>query len=229
MARCTGHENAVSTRDEGQPWAILESSHAGTQANFGATLGRTLAQRDLMALFRRVRNVLRELRESMFLALGNWLPRLSVSDRHRWRLYRLAGVQMENPVSFPGALRVRPIGGARNITIGRDTFINTDCSFGCPVATVRIGERAQVGPRVSFETVNHGLVYEPNRGRGATHHGIVVEDEVWISAGAILTPGVRIGRGAIVMAGAVVTKDVAPGAAVGGVPARVIKNLSTSN
>lgn len=165
----------------------------------------------------------------MFLALGNWLPRLSVSDRHRWRLYRMAGVQMEGAVSFPGAIRVRPIGGARNITIGRDTFVNTDCSFGCPVASVHIGGRAQVGPGVSFETVNHGLAYEPNRGRGASHQPIVVEDEVWIGAGAILTPGVRIGRGAVVMAGAVVTKDVAPGAAVGGVPARVIKGRLPSN
>jgi maltose O-acetyltransferase len=182
-----------------------------------------------MALFRRVRNLLREIRESVFLALGNWLPRLSVSDRHRWQLYRLAGLQMENKVSFPGAIRIRPIGGTRNITIGRDTFVNTDCSFGCPVATVHIGERVQIGPGVSFETVNHGLLYEPNRGRGATHHGIVVEDEVWIGAGAIFTPGVRIGRGAVVMAGAVVTKDVAPGTAVGGVPARVIENLRYSN
>lgn len=182
-----------------------------------------------MALGRRVQNVLRELRESVFLALGNWLPRLSVSDRHRWRLYRLAGLKMEGHVCFPGCIRVRPIGGGRNIAIGRDAFINTDCSFGCPVATIQIGERARIGPGVSFETVNHGLVYEANRGRGSTHGGIVVEDEVWIGAGAILTPGVRIGRGAVVMAGAVVTKDVAPGAAVGGVPARVVKTAHSSN
>jgi len=182
-----------------------------------------------MALFRRVRNVLRELRESMFLALGNWLPRLSVSDRYRWRLYRLAGLRMEDKVCFPGPIRIRPIGGTRNITIGRDTFVNTDCSFGCPVETIHIGERVRIGPGVSFETVNHGRVYEPNRGHGSTHRGIVVEDEVWIGAGAILTPGVRIGRGGVVMAGAVVTKNVAPGEAVGGVPARVVETSRSDN
>ncbi len=182
-----------------------------------------------MALFRRVRNVLGESRESVFLALGNWLPRLNVCDRFRWRLYRFAGLKMASKVSFPGPIRIRPIGGAPNIKIGSGTFINTDCSFGCPVATIDIGECVQVGPGVSFETVNHGLVYEPGRGRGGSHHPIVVEDEVWIGARAILTPGVRIGRGSVVMAGAVVTKNVAPGAAVGGVPARVVKTSHSSN
>jgi len=181
-----------------------------------------------MALIRRVRNVLREVRESAFLAMGNWLPRLSFCGRYRWRLYRLAGLQLQDRVDFPGRICIRPIGGARNITIGPDTFINTDCSFGCPVASIHIGQRVQVGPGVSFETVNHGLVHEPGRGRPASHQPIVVEDEVWIGARAILTPGVRIGRGAVVMAGAVVTKDVAPGAAVGGVPARLIEISNTA-
>jgi acetyltransferase-like isoleucine patch superfamily enzyme len=55
------------------------------------------------------------------------------------------------------------------------------------------------------------------------HKPIVVEDEVWIGAGAILSPGVRIRKGSVVAAGAVVTRDVEPNTAVGGVPARVIK------
>lgn len=178
-----------------------------------------------MTLIRRVRNVLRELHESTFLALGNWLPRLSICNRHRWRLYRLAGVVVERHVVFWGYLRVRPIGGAMNISFGKGTFVNTDCSFGCPVASIAIGERVQVGPGVSFETVNHQLASREGEERGAVHSPIVVEDEVWIGAGAIVTPGVRIGRGAVVMAGAVVTRDVEPYSAVGGVPARMVKNL----
>ncbi|WP_309025292.1 DapH/DapD/GlmU-related protein [Pelagicoccus sp. SDUM812002] len=68
-----------------------------------------------------------------------------------------------------------------------------------------------------FETMNH-LPSEDGRivDKGSP---IVVEDDVWIGAGAILLPGVRIGRGAIVAAGAVVTKDVPAFARVGGVPA----------
>lgn len=182
-----------------------------------------------MTLVRRARTLFRELRESILLALGNWLPRLSISNRYRWRFYRAAGIKMEQPAIFWGSLRVRPIGGAKNIEIGTGSFLNTDCSFGCPVATITIGERVQVGPGVSFETVNHHLVYRTEVGRGSVHESIVVEDEVWIGAGAIITPGVRVCRGAVVMAGAVVTKDVESNTAVGGVPARVVKTWGVAD
>jgi galactoside O-acetyltransferase len=52
---------------------------------------------------------------------------------------------------------------------------------------------------------------------------IVIGDDVWIGMGAIILPGVTVGKGAIVAAGAVVTADVAPGQVVGGVPARLVK------
>lgn len=80
-----------------------------------------------------------------------------------------------------------------------------------------------IGPRVMFETVNHGLVYEPNKGRGARTQPITIEDEVWIGGGSIITQGVTVGRGAVVAAGSVVTEDVEPDTVVGGAPARFIK------
>jgi acetyltransferase-like isoleucine patch superfamily enzyme len=58
---------------------------------------------------------------------------------------------------------------------------------------------------------------------------IHVEDDAWIGAGAIVFPGVTIGRGAIVGAGAVVTKDVPPHAIVAGVPARLIRRLAVED
>jgi serine acetyltransferase len=54
----------------------------------------------------------------------------------------------------------------------------------------------------------------------------VVEDDAWIGAGAILTDGVRVGRGAVVAAGAVVTQDVPPHTVAGGVPARVLREIT---
>jgi acetyltransferase-like isoleucine patch superfamily enzyme len=70
---------------------------------------------------------------------------------------------------------------------------------------------------------------DPNRpfvDQGITAQGIVVEDDVWLGAGAVLTDGVRVGKGAVVAAGAVVTRDVPPHTVVGGVPARPIKNIT---
>ncbi len=122
-----------------------------------------------------------------------------------------------------GPFTVRPLGGAKNIEIGEGTFINSDVRFGVP-NKVTIGKNVQIGPRVMFETMTHGLIYVPEKGRGGESKPITVEDEVWIGAGAIVTQGVTIGKGAVVAAGAVVTKNVAPNTVVGGVPAKFIKN-----
>ncbi len=92
---------------------------------------------------------------------------------------------------------------------------------------IRIGDRVYTAPLVQILAVNH--VYDDPRrpmiAQGITAEGIVIEDDVWIGAGAIITDGVRIGQGAVVAAGAVVTADVAPHVVVGGVPARVLKQI----
>jgi len=163
--------------------------------------------------------------EAIFLTLANHLPRLRISDRLRWRLYRLAGMRIAGRCVIWGPLTVRPLGGARNIAIGAGTFVNTNIRFGVPRERVTLGSNVQVGPNVSFETVSHGLVYVPEQGRGDIVRPITVEDEVWIGAGVIITGGVRIGRGAVVAAGAVVTRDVPAGTVVGGVPARIIRHI----
>lgn len=93
---------------------------------------------------------------------------------------------------------------------------------------ITIGDRVYTAPLVQMLAVNH-IYQDPNRPmveQGITAEGIVVEDDVWIGAGAIITDGVTIGKGAVVAAGAVVTKDVPPHTVVGGVPARVLKAIS---
>ncbi len=92
---------------------------------------------------------------------------------------------------------------------------------------ITIGNRVYTSPLVQILAVNH-VYTDPTRpmvDQGITAEGIVVEDDVWIGAGAVLTDGVRVGRGAVVAAGAVVTTDVAPHTVVGGVPAHVIKRI----
>jgi maltose O-acetyltransferase len=167
-------------------------------------------------------------REAVFLVLANHLPRLWLFDRYRAAVYRLAGLTVGRGSTIYGPVHVRPYGGCRYVTIGSDTFLNIDAAFTVVYDRVRIGDRVQIGPRVSFETMGHGLVYVPGKGRGRTSAPIVVEDEVWIGANAVILQGVTIGRGAVVAAGAVVNRDVAPYTLVGGVPARVLRDLSPS-
>lgn len=167
------------------------------------------------------------MREMIFLTLANHLPRMRMMDRGRRLLLRWAGMQIPGRAEIWAPVMVRPIGGASRVEIGADSFVNAGVRFGVPQAPVRIGARCRIGPNVSFETVSHGLYHVPGVGRGDSHAPICVEDEVWIAAGAIITQGVTIGRGAVVAAGAVVTKDVPPRTLVGGVPARILRDLRT--
>jgi acetyltransferase-like isoleucine patch superfamily enzyme len=92
---------------------------------------------------------------------------------------------------------------------------------------ITIGDRVYTSPHVQMAAVNH-VFSDPARPfveQGITAEGIVVEDDVWIGAAAVITDGVHIGRGAVVAAGAVVTRDVPPHTVVGGVPARPIKTI----
>jgi len=136
----------------------------------------------------------------------------------------MAGMNIQGKCTLWGPFTIRPIGGAKNIEIGKGVFINSDARFGVSSEKVTIGENVQIGPRVMFETMSHGLVYEEGKGRGGIAKPIVIEDEVWIGGGCILTQGITIGKGAVVAAGAVVTKDVQPNTVVGGTPAKFIKN-----
>jgi len=92
---------------------------------------------------------------------------------------------------------------------------------------ITIGDRVYTAPLVQILAVNH-VFDDPTRPmieQGITAEGIVIEDDVWIGAGAIITDGVRVGRGAVIAAGAVVTQDVPPHTVVGGVPARVLREI----
>lgn len=113
------------------------------------------------------------------------------------------------------------------IKIGRDSLIG-EYSVIRGQGGVSIGDRVYTSPFTQIIAVNH-VFDDPNRpftAQGITAEGIVIEDDVWLGAGAIITDGVRVGQGAVVAAGAVVTKDVPPHTVVGGVPAKQIKNIN---
>lgn len=112
------------------------------------------------------------------------------------------------------------------IRVGRDSLIG-EFNVIRGQGGVVIGDRVYTSPLVQILAVSH--VYDdPARSfveQGITARGIVIEDDVWVGAGAIITDGVRIGRGAVVGAGAVVTRDVPAHAVVAGVPAKVVKEI----
>jgi acetyltransferase-like isoleucine patch superfamily enzyme len=108
------------------------------------------------------------------------------------------------------------------LRIGNQVFINTGTTISA-TAEVTIGDRVQIANGVSIlDSDFHGL---ENRDCPPPSEPIRIEDDVWIATKAIILKGVTIGRGAVVAAGAVVTRDVAPYTLVGGVPARLIRAL----
>lgn len=168
-----------------------------------------------------------DLRECLFLGLANKLPRNHLSDRAYAHLIRLSGAKIGSGTLIWGPLEIRPIGAAKRIFIGKEVFINSKTRFGCPGrAEIHMGDHVAIGPKCLFETLNHSLKCTPEGFRPGKSKGIVVEDNVWIGACAIILPGVRIGKGSVVAAGAVITKDVPPYSVVAGIPARVIKETS---
>ena len=116
------------------------------------------------------------------------------------------------------------------ITIGADSLIG-EMNVIRGQGGVTIGDRVYTSPLVQIIAVNH-VFDDPARPfveQGITAEGIVIEDDVWIGSGAIITDGVRVGKGAVIAAGAVVTKDVPSHVVVGGVPARILKEITTAN
>ncbi len=93
------------------------------------------------------------------------------------------------------------------------------------IGPLRIGNDVIIAQNVVFSGLNHGYhdVQRPIKDQPCTTAEIVVEDEVWIGANAVITAGVRIGKHAVVAGGSVVTKDVPPYTVVGGNPARPLR------
>jgi acetyltransferase-like isoleucine patch superfamily enzyme len=110
----------------------------------------------------------------------------------------------------------------RNINVGKGVFINTGCHFQ-DQGGITLGDGTYIGSNVTLTTINHD--YDPAR-RATTYPApIVTGKNVWIGASVTVVPGVYIGDGAIVGAGSVVTKDVAPNTVVAGVPARFVRAI----
>ncbi|MGA2013307.1 MAG: acyltransferase [Solirubrobacteraceae bacterium] len=107
------------------------------------------------------------------------------------------------------------------LTIGREVYINQGASL-VASASITIGDRVRIGDHAAIHDSDYHPVSADSPVRVSP---IVVGDDVWIGRGALIMPGVHIGDGSVVAAGAVVTRSVPPRCLVAGVPAKVIREL----
>ncbi|MBL4932591.1 acyltransferase [Clostridium paridis] len=109
------------------------------------------------------------------------------------------------------------------IIIGNNTFINFDCIIR---PNVTIGSNVSVGPGVHFISDNHKMGPSERRAGDASFDAIQVEDGCWIGANVTIISNVKIGKGSVIAAGAVVTRDCEPNSLYAGVPAKLVKKLN---
>ena len=149
----------------------------------------------------------------------------------QWLIYmtRLIGWKVPEETIFSGHLQLAHLGeaGLNHLKIGPSCYFGPDVLLDLSDA-ISLGQHVALSPRVTILT--HA---DPGPGGYLERHfypgmtaPVQIDDHVWIGAGAIVLPGVRVGSRSVVAAGAVVTRDVAPDCVVAGVPARVVKHLS---
>ncbi len=113
----------------------------------------------------------------------------------------------------------------KHITVGKNFYANSYCTI-IDVAPVTIGDDVMLGPNVQIITAGHPI--HPDSRASKYEYGIPVTigDNVWIGAGAIILPGVRIGNGAVIGAGSVVTGDIPDLVVAAGNPCRVLREIT---
>ncbi len=150
----------------------------------------------------------------------------AVGNRFRAWMFRLAGFQigkgvliMDNPIIIgDGDIY-------QKLTIGNNAFINAGCFLDL-AGPITICDRVSFGPEVMLITGAHEIGYPSRRAGKMNPKPIVIGSGAWLGARCVVLPGITIGEGAIVGAGAVVTKDVLPNTIVGGIPAVSIRHIN---
>lgn len=179
----------------------------------------------------RAREYWKMLRSSLHLrytvanALCGLLPDF-VSGAVRGRIYRRIGFQIGRGAFIMGNLRLTGAspGFYENLVVGADAMVADNVVINLD-DRVTLGQKVALGPEVVIYTATHRIGPGSRRMGAVGSLPVTVEDGAWIRVGAMLVPGVTVGRGSIVAAGAVVLQDVPPNTYVEGNPATVVRRL----
>jgi maltose O-acetyltransferase len=152
------------------------------------------------------------------------LPR-DVASGLRATLFNLAGFQIGEGTIFRG----RPhINGRRqlygNLTVGRGCLIDVGCTLDLE-ERLTIGDNVTIGHEAMLLTSSHEIGPKEHRAGDIVRAPVTVGDGAWLGPRCVILPGVTIGAGAIVTAGALVNKDVPPNTRVAGLPAKQVEEL----
>lgn len=146
-------------------------------------------------------------------------------SRLRARLLALAGFDIGKGTVFWGRLTITGSGNLyQRLHIGDSTWVNDGCHLDLE-APIYIGDRVSIGHQVLLMTSTHEIGKTTRRAGSLIVSPIHIGDGVWLGSRCTILPGINIGAGAVVAAGAVVTKEVLPNTLVAGVPAKLIRYL----
>ena len=153
--------------------------------------------------------------------LSTW-PRLDRVKRLRGWHYRALLEQAGRRLRVSQGVRIN---NPSLVSVGDDVYLGDGVQLYAWNERIVIGSNVLIAAGARLITRKHGFadVGRPIATQGYDNAPIVIEDDVWIGFQAVILPGVTLGRGSIVGAGAVVTRDVEPYTIVGGVPARLIR------
>jgi maltose O-acetyltransferase len=210
---------------EGRPVRVRRSAGRLSFLRGPVTVGRS---GDPKTLGQALSIVLRALRQDVVSAARHYYLVGLVGARIvprpvRFLLYRMAGVHVEYSDLAPGIFLGWP---PSNLTIGQGTTINIDCFFDC-LGKVTLGRNVMVGMAAMIVTSHHPIAPDGRPQRQSVGLDVVIGDGAWLGARSTILPGVTVGEGAVISAGAVVTRDCKPFAIYAGVPARLVGRLQT--
>lgn len=166
------------------------------------------------------------LRLALYWAASKQLPASTSPGGKLWRAIRgrIAGPLFESAGEGINIEHGASFGRGDRIQIGNHSGIGINCRLDGPVI---IGSDVMMGPEVMIYALGHNFsdTSRPMITQGmSSPRPVVIEDDVWIGARAVILPGVTIGRGSIIAACTTVTKDVAPFSVVAGNPGQVVRS-----